>query len=114
MESGSYDAQYEANLFSIFVLQAIMLPLTGFLNLCIYVRPRYLRCRSDFPLESRWWAVRRALYEEAVPPSAILALRATSKSTKGLAETTNSSIPEHRMDVEDATSKETMERVETQ
>jgi hypothetical protein len=53
MESGSYDAQDEANLVPILVLQAIMLPLTGFLYLCIYVMPRYLRCRSDFPLLSR-------------------------------------------------------------
>jgi hypothetical protein len=128
MESGSYDAQDEANLFPILVLQAIMLPLTGFLNLCIYVRPRYLRCRSDFPLETRWWAVRRALYEEAVlptktrehidtessdgmtPPSAILALGANR-----LAETNNSFTPErpadlaedNRMDAEDASIEST-------
>jgi hypothetical protein len=138
MESGSYDAQDEANLFPILVLQAIMLPLTGFLNLCIYVRPRYLRCRSDFPLESRCWAVRRALYEDAVlptktreyintessdgmpPASVILALGAT-KSTKRLAENNNSFTPErpvgsagdsNRMDAEDA-SKESTGREET-
>jgi hypothetical protein len=120
MESGSYDAQDEATVFPILVLQATMLPLTGFFNLCIYVRPRYMRCRSDFPLESRWWAVRRALYEEAVPPtktreyyvntessdeivppasasSAFMAL-GTTDSTKRLVENTNTLNPEHAVD----------------
>lgn len=66
MESRYYDAQDQATFFPLLVVQAVLVPSTGVFNLCIYLRPRYLKTRTDCPAESRLWAVRRALYGEAV------------------------------------------------
>jgi hypothetical protein len=52
MESRSYDAQDEARLFPIMVLQGLLAPATCIFNLCIYLRPRYVKTRSDFPDEN--------------------------------------------------------------
>jgi Serpentine type 7TM GPCR chemoreceptor Srv len=59
----------EADAFPILVLNSLFLPLTGFFNLCIYLRPRFQKTRADFPTETVLWAVRRALYGESIPPS---------------------------------------------
>jgi hypothetical protein len=66
---GYYDARNEAKLFPLMVLSGLLVPSTGFFNLCIYVRPRYLKTRSHFPHESIPWAIRRALYGESIPPT---------------------------------------------
>lgn len=69
MESKNYDAEDEQSLFPLLVLQAIFLPLAGFFNCAIYVRPSYMRTRKGFPDETKLWAVRRALYGPTVRPT---------------------------------------------
>ena len=69
LESQSYDAVDEDRLFPLLVLQAIFLPLSGFFNCLIYVRPSYLRAREEFPEESRLWHFRRALHGANVQPT---------------------------------------------
>ncbi|CAJ1935210.1 unnamed protein product [Cylindrotheca closterium] len=44
------------------VLQASLLPLQGLFNMMVYIRPKYIKNRSDFPGESRVWAIRRAVW----------------------------------------------------
>jgi hypothetical protein len=45
------------------VMQAFFLPLQGFFNMLVYIRPKYdLKCRHAFPNESRIWAFRRTMY----------------------------------------------------
>eukprot|EP00980_Cylindrotheca_fusiformis_P010750 scaffold2429_cov106-Cylindrotheca_fusiformis.AAC.1 len=50
------------------VLQAIFLPLQGFFNMMVYIRPKYLKNRSDFPRETRIWAIRRSIFGSSVDP----------------------------------------------
>jgi hypothetical protein len=61
-ESLGFQAQDEARIFPVLVLQAIFLPMHGFFNLIVYSRPNYLRCRQIFPRESRLWVLRRAWF----------------------------------------------------
>lgn len=68
MEGSSYDAQDEASIFGLLCLQAIFMPMQGFFNLLIYVRPNYLRLRNDYPNETKVWALRRSLYGASVEP----------------------------------------------
>jgi hypothetical protein len=78
MESGSYDAQDEAKQFLLLVLQAAYTCLAGnhvathrILEFVHLLKASISTMPISFPLESRWWALRRALYEEAVLPAQI-------------------------------------------
>lgn len=55
-------------IFPIMVLNAFFIPLQGFLNLLVYIRPKYLKWRHEYPRETRLWAVRRAILGEGVRP----------------------------------------------
>jgi hypothetical protein len=66
METQSFT---EADAFPILVINCLLVPFTGFFNLCIYLRPRFKKTREDFPTETVVWAVKRALYGESIPPS---------------------------------------------
>ena len=69
MESMRFNPEDEADIFPLLILQAITLPIQGFLNCLIYVRPTYLRSRQEFPNESCYWAFRRALHGDRVQPT---------------------------------------------
>jgi hypothetical protein len=84
LETQSYDGSDEGALFPLMVLNALLLPSAGFLNLCIYLRPRYVKTRSDFPDETILWAIKRALYGESIPPTAS---SSTSAQDKGSSST---------------------------
>lgn len=56
--------------FYLTVLQATLCPLQGFLNFFVYLRPKYLRCKRDFPLQSSFWLVRRSIFGDETPPVA--------------------------------------------
>jgi hypothetical protein len=68
MESMSFDAEDEAAIFPLLVVQACFTPTQGFFNLLVYIRPRYLRERSKFGSESRWWCFKRAMFGDEVHP----------------------------------------------
>ena len=70
LESRGYGASDESKLFPALVCQAICLPLQGFFNCLIYVRPSYARVRKEHPQERRFWAFRRALHGDKVRPEA--------------------------------------------
>ena len=55
--------------FFLLVLQRASLPISGFFNYLVYVRPSYLKARREFPTESRLWAWKRALYGDKVQPT---------------------------------------------
>lgn len=50
------------------VLQATLLPLQGLFNMMVYIRPKYLKNRSEFHLESKLWAIRRSIFGSSVEP----------------------------------------------
>ena len=61
-------ASDEGRLYPLLVLQAIFMPMQGFFNLLVYVRPNYLRVRRDFKDETRLWSFRRALHGSDIEP----------------------------------------------
>ena len=68
IEGSSFDASKDSSLYPLLILQACFMPLQGFLNLIVYARPNYLRCRRDFPNETKPWCFRRAMYGDRVIP----------------------------------------------
>jgi len=69
LESMGYRPADEDQFYFLLVLQALFLPLIGFFNLLVYIRPRYLRTRSEYSNRPKLWCLRRALREEASSPS---------------------------------------------
>lgn len=61
MGSRGHRLSTEADVYDILVLQSSLLPLQGFLNMLIYIRPVYLRLRHAGT--SRWMAIRGACLE---------------------------------------------------
>ena len=49
LESMGFDGQHDDQIYFLLVGASVFSPLSGFFNLLIYLRPRYLRTRGDFP-----------------------------------------------------------------
>eukprot|EP00980_Cylindrotheca_fusiformis_P011757 scaffold2799_cov117-Cylindrotheca_fusiformis.AAC.4 len=60
-----------ARIYPIMVLNAIFMPLQGFLNLLVYMRPKYLKWRDEYPDETRMWVIRRSIHGEKVRPTKV-------------------------------------------
>ena len=54
--------------YPVFVCQAFFAPLQGFLNMMVYIRPRYLTLRHEYPRETRIWVIQRAILGEDKKP----------------------------------------------
>lgn len=68
MESKTYNAEDDKDLFPLLVLQAMFLPLQGFFNVFIFVRPKFLKQREQHPEEPRIWTFKRCVHgEQSVP-----------------------------------------------
>ena len=74
----------ESDVYPLLFLQALWSPSTGFFNMIIYFRPRYLRCRHNFPFETRWWACQRAVLGRDVRPQSVVEIRPQTRSRLGL------------------------------
>jgi hypothetical protein len=61
LDSLAFDALDSGTFYPLMVLHSLFMPSAGLFNLCIYLRPRYLKTCKNFPAETRIWAVRRAL-----------------------------------------------------
>lgn len=66
MEGLRFDAEDEAQLFPLLIVQNIMVPSTGVFNLIVYLWPRYKRVRASHTDASTTWVFRRALYGESI------------------------------------------------
>jgi len=66
MTPNENEEQLMQNMYGIMVINSIFAPLQGFLNMLVYIRPKYLKSRQDFPLETKLWATRRAIFGEQV------------------------------------------------
>mmetsp|Transcript_33419 Transcript_33419/g.80906 ORF Transcript_33419/g.80906 Transcript_33419/m.80906 type:complete len:964 (-) Transcript_33419:57-2948(-) len=62
------EPQLMQNMYYIMAINAFFAPLQGFLNMMVYIRPKYLKNRQDFPLETKLWTARRAIFGERVRP----------------------------------------------
>ncbi|CAJ1967354.1 unnamed protein product [Cylindrotheca closterium] len=68
--------------YPLLVLQSLLLPLQGFVNCLIYVRPQYIKSRRHFPQESRLWAFRRAVHGKVILPVRPEAAHASMRITR--------------------------------
>ncbi|KAI2493458.1 hypothetical protein MHU86_21076 [Fragilaria crotonensis] len=78
-DSARVQREHESDIYWLIVLVCITVPLQGFLNLLIYIRPRYLRWRRVFPTRSRLCAVWQCLTNQIPPIEARMALRIESQ-----------------------------------
>lgn len=63
----AYDEADQGSLYPLLVLNAMLLPLQGFFNFFIYVRPSYSRFRQKHPDEPVWFVLKQALYNPDIP-----------------------------------------------
>jgi len=65
--SFGYDQDDQTKIYPLLVLNAILLPLPGFFNVFIYVRPTYMRFRAAYPKEYWWFVLYDALFDPDIP-----------------------------------------------
>lgn len=68
--------------YHLLVLQAALLPLQGWFNMMVYIRPKYLKYRSEYPKESKLWAIRRSILGSSVKPLYAEATNAQDEEAK--------------------------------
>lgn len=56
-----------AQVYPLLVLNSILMPLQGFFNVFIYVRPTYNRFRAAHPEKSKWLILKQALFDQNIP-----------------------------------------------
>ena len=81
--TGSYEDEMEVpyNYFPFLILQAILLPLLGFLNCTAYMKPSLARTRSQHKTESMFWVFRRTVWGDSVAPTqSVVPCKTTSLS----------------------------------
>merc|ERR1719393_995807 len=61
------DESDQSRLFPLLVLNSMLLPLQGFSNVFIYVRPSYRRFRSRNPDKPAWFVLKQALFDPNIP-----------------------------------------------
>lgn len=62
----------QSTLYPLNVLQQIFAPINGFSNMLVYIRPIYVRTRSTFPKESRWWAFKRSIWGDRIQRTVVV------------------------------------------
>ncbi len=62
-----YGKADQGRLYPLLVLNSILLPLQGFINVFIYVRPSHIRFRAANPDKSFWFILKQALFDPNIP-----------------------------------------------
>lgn len=65
--SMGYGESDQGKLYPLLVLNSILLPLQGFFNVFIYVRPSYNRFKAASPNKSPWFILKKALFDPNIP-----------------------------------------------
>ncbi len=65
--SFGYDESDQGRVYPLLVLNSILLPLQGFFNVFIYVRPSYSRFSTANPEKSTWFILKQALFDPNIP-----------------------------------------------
>jgi len=76
------EPQLMQNMYYMMAINAFFAPLQGFLNMLVYIRPKYLKNRQDYPLETKLWTVRRAILGERVRPHRFIFLHRNDEDKK--------------------------------
>lgn len=67
MDATNFDQSDQGRLYPLLVLNSMLLPLQGFFNIFIYVRPNYNRFKAAHTEESMWFLLKKALFDPKVP-----------------------------------------------
>jgi len=65
--SFGYGPEDQGKIYPLLILNALLLPLQGFFNVFIYVRPTYTRFKAANPNEAAWSILKRALFDPNIP-----------------------------------------------
>ena len=65
--SMGYAESDQGSIYPLLVLNSILLPLQGFFNVFIYVRPSYIRFGAANPNKSSWMILKHALFDPNIP-----------------------------------------------
>ncbi|CAJ1970015.1 unnamed protein product [Cylindrotheca closterium] len=79
--------------YPIALLQAVFQPLQGMLNMLVFCRPKYLKWRTEYPWETKWWAFQRSIFGERIRPTR--RGRPASKPVEGEDDAEEGGRPEH-------------------
>lgn len=73
IESSGHTVEEElhklAKFYFLFVLQAVLVPLQGFFNMAVFIRPKLHLCSKTFPKETRLWVIRRTIFGNRIKPT---------------------------------------------
>jgi hypothetical protein len=58
-----------SKLYPLMILNAFFAPLQGLFNMMVFLRPKYLKWRHEYPEESRFWVTKRAIFGKVVKPT---------------------------------------------
>lgn len=73
--------EYQVKLFPLSVVNSMLLPLQGFFNVFIYVRPTFNRFRAANPERPTWFVMRHALFDPNIPKLATSHVREATDNT---------------------------------
>jgi hypothetical protein len=68
-ETEEDEMEMMSKFYPISVIQAILLPLQGLFNMLVYLRPKILKSRHEYPEETKLWATKRSIFGDAVKPT---------------------------------------------
>jgi hypothetical protein len=58
-----------SKIYPLMILNAFFSPLQGLFNMMVFLRPKYLKWRHEYPEESRFWVTKRAIFGKGVKPT---------------------------------------------
>jgi len=67
VETYSGYTRKDSKIYPVFVLESIFLPLLGFFNFFIYIKPAYTRFRAAYPTKSMGFVLHQALFNSKTP-----------------------------------------------
>lgn len=63
------EAKMMVDIYPMLVLSSTFTPLQGFLNLIVYMRPKWIRFRTEYPEEANYWIAKRIIFGGSIVPS---------------------------------------------
>ena len=67
MEGIGFGEEDQGRLYPLLVVNSVVLPLQGFFNVFIYVKPSFSQFRATYPEEPMWFVLYQALFDPNIP-----------------------------------------------
>ncbi|CAJ1970344.1 unnamed protein product [Cylindrotheca closterium] len=58
--------------FPLLLLQSFLYPLQGLMNMFVYLRPKFMTHRANFPMQSKLWVFRRSVFGSVIEPKEVV------------------------------------------